>query len=102
MIIRFECVLEAPSRADPMSRINPAQARAARGMLDWSMLDLAKAANISISTVKRFEDQQAVSVSEAIEAVIRHAFEAAGICFLSDDGTGPGLRLQARSQHRRA
>jgi AcrR family transcriptional regulator len=81
-----------------MSRINPAQACAARGMLDLSMLDLAKAADVSTSTVKRFEDEHAVAVSKAIEAMIRDAFEAEGIRFLPDDGTGPELRLQARSQ----
>ena len=85
-----------------MSGISSAQSRAARGMLDWSMLDLAKAANISISTVKRFEDEHGMAVSEAIKAMIRDAFEAEGIRFLPDDGTGPGLRLQASLQRRRA
>jgi transcriptional regulator with XRE-family HTH domain len=98
----LERVLETFFRPRSMSGISSAQGRAARGMLDWSMLDLAKAACVSISTVKRFEDEQAASVSEAAEVMIREAFEVAGIRFLPNDGTGSGLRLQARQQGRRA
>jgi hypothetical protein len=36
--------------------MSPAQVRGARGMLDWSMLDLAAAAQVSVSTIKRIED----------------------------------------------
>ena len=78
-----------------MSGISSAQVRAARGMLDWSMNHLAKAAGVSISTVKRFEDERAAPTSESTEATIRQALEIVGVRFLSDDGTGPGIRLQA-------
>ena len=87
--------------ADPMSGISSSQVRAARGMLDWSMIRLAKAAGVSISTVKRFEDEQAAPTSESTEATIRHALEIAGIRFLPDDGTGPGLRLEVVHRHGR-
>lgn len=72
----------------------PAQIRGARGMLDWSMLDLARAAGVSVSTVKRFEGGGAQPVSRDTVATMQRALEAAGVHFLDDDGDGPGLRLQ--------
>lgn len=63
-------------------------------MLDWSMLDLAKAAQVSVSTVKRFEGGGSQAVSDEVVALMQRATEAAGIRFLADDGEGPGLRLR--------
>ena len=77
-------------------RLTPAQIRGARGMLNWSMLDLAKAARVSVSTIKRFEDGNSESGSDRIFALIREAIEAEGVCFLPDGGDGPGIRLKPR------
>ena len=77
-------------------RITPAQMRGARGMLDWSMLDLAKAAGVSVSTVKRIEMAAPQSISDGTFATIQAAFEAAGVRFLVDLKEGVGLRLQPR------
>lgn len=79
-----------------MPSISPSQIRAARGMLDWSMMDLAKAAQVSISTVKRFEVEGTQSVSDQTAALMREALESAGIRFLADEGEGPGLRHRRR------
>ena len=79
-----------------MSVISAAQVRAARGLLDWSMVDLAKAARVSVSTVKRFEDGQLAPVSDETVALMQDAFETEGVRFLSDDGSGPGLRYRSR------
>lgn len=79
-----------------MPSICPAQIRAARAMLDWSMLDLAKAARISISTVKRFEGGGLQIVSDDVVGLMQAAAEDAGILFLPDDGDGPGVRLGRR------
>jgi hypothetical protein len=44
------------SKALPVSdMLSPAQIRGAQGMLDWSMSDLAKATQVSVSTVQRVE-----------------------------------------------
>ena len=79
-----------------MPSISPDQIRGARAMLDWSMLDLAKAARVSISTVKRFEGGSSQAVSDDVVALMREAAETAGIRFLPDDGDGPGLMLLRR------
>ncbi len=79
-----------------MSTITPAQIRGARGMLDWSMIDLAKASGVSVSTVKRFGDGRTAMVSPAMVGQIRDALEAAGVEFLGDEESGPGMKLKPR------
>ena len=76
--------------------LTPAQIRAARAMLDWSMADLAEAARLSISTVKRFETGGAQPVSDEAVGMMRDAAETEGVRFLDDDGDGPGVRLRRR------
>ena len=62
-------------------------------MLDWSIIDLAEAARVSVSTVQRIENIQPQPVSESTRATIRGALEEAGVRFLPDEGEGEGLRL---------
>ena len=76
--------------------ITPGQIRAARALLDWSMVDLANAATVSVSTIKRAEDDGPLYATERSIAAIRDAFETNGVRFLPDDGDGPGLRYKAR------
>lgn len=82
-----------------MERPSPAQIRGARAMLDWSMMDLARAAGLSISTVKRFEGSDGRYVSDEAIAMMQDAAETEGVRFLSDDGSGSGVRLRRRSAH---
>lgn len=79
-----------------MPSITPAQMRAARALLDWSMMDLAAAAGVSVSTVKRFEGGSEQPVSDDTVALMRGAAEAEGVSFLRDDGAGAGVRLRGR------
>ena len=79
-----------------MTAIVPAQMRAARAMLDWSMMDLAEAACLSVSTVKRFEGGDRQPVSDNAVAMMQDAAETEGVYFLADDGNGPGVRLRQR------
>ena len=65
-------------------------------MLDWSMLDLARAAGVSLSTVKHAEDGRTDVVSPAMLGLINEALESAGVQLLADDGRGPGVRLLRR------
>ncbi len=76
------------------ARPNAAQIRGARAMLDWSMMDLASAAGVSVSTVKRIEDESYGVVAEAAWPVVQRALEAAGVTFLDADERGMGLRLR--------
>ena len=77
-----------------MDRPTPAQIRGARGMLDWSMAELATAAGLSVSTVKRMEMVEPQPVSEGAYATVRKALEVSGVRFLFDDGRGRGVWLE--------
>lgn len=78
-----------------MSTITPAQIRGARGMLGWSLMDLARAAGVSVLTVKRIGDARAV-VTPATVGIVQGALESAGIEFLGDEENGRGMRLTPR------
>jgi transcriptional regulator with XRE-family HTH domain len=67
------------------------QFRAARGLLGWSQTDLAKAAKLSLPTIKRFETAAGAQVSVDAVAKMRQAVERAGVEFTN--GTRPGVRL---------
>jgi transcriptional regulator with XRE-family HTH domain len=75
--------------------ITPSQCRAARGLLDWTQQELAEAARIGVATIRLFEGEAAES-RHATLAVLRRAFELAGVEFIDENGGGPGLRLRKR------
>ena len=79
--------------------IEPAQIRAARGLLALSQAELAEMASISVASVKRLET--AAGVRGAAETIwkIQKALDAAGVEFIPEEaGKGPGVRLkQARA-----
>jgi len=77
----------APMRAGLEQSVTGPHLRAARALLDWSMMDLAQASGLSHSTVRRLEEgsEQRGSRSRlhAVEALRR-----AGVRFVvTDDGT---------------
>jgi transcriptional regulator with XRE-family HTH domain len=73
--------------------MNAAQSRAARGLLQLSQGDLAKAAGVGLSTVVDFELSRR-AVSEKAVVAIRTALEAAGVEFIPPNGSGAGVRLK--------
>jgi transcriptional regulator with XRE-family HTH domain len=74
--------------------MSPEQCRAARGWLDWSQLDLAKRANVGISTVKDFEKGKRTPIANNLNA-LQGAIEAAGIDLISNaDGRPVGLKTK--------
>ncbi len=77
--------------------MTPHQCRAARGLLDWSQAELAQKAAVGIVTVRQFEAAAHVP-RRATLAVIRRAFESAGVEFIDENGGGPGVRLRSRQQ----
>jgi hypothetical protein len=73
-------------------KLTGAQIRAARGLLQWTALDLAQASALGVNTVRRAEAVNTeTSLTAANEIAIRRAFEAAGVEFTNGDQ--PGLRL---------
>ncbi|MDR3449731.1 MAG: helix-turn-helix transcriptional regulator [Alphaproteobacteria bacterium] len=65
--------------------ITAAQLRAARGLLDWTRSDLAKAANISPETIKNIEHGTFRPQENTADAIIK-AFAAHDVEFTKDDG----------------
>ena len=79
-----------------LHKVTPPQIRAARAMLDWSLLDLSRAARVSVSVVKRVQDGEADPDTETGFAAIQDALETEGVRFLDDDGHGVGVRLKVK------
>jgi transcriptional regulator with XRE-family HTH domain len=70
-----------------------AQVRAARGLLNWTVRDLADAAQVHRNTVTNIETGRYGGRQDSV-ASIRSALEAAGVEFLPPNGGGPGVRLR--------
>jgi hypothetical protein len=68
--------------------MNPAQCRAARKLLEWTPSDLARAAGVSVFTVRNFEAGK-VTGTRLGPRLIRQALEGAGVRFRAPD-TGDG------------
>lgn len=69
--------------------ISIAQIRAARALLRWTALDLAGAAGVGVSTIRRIEVMDGAPLIHMRTLLsIQSALEAAGIEFIdSDDGS---------------
>jgi len=77
--------------------ILPQQSRGARGLLDWTQADLAKAATLGLSTIKNFESDRRDTTRANLNA-IRRALEGAGVEFIpAKSGKGVGVRLRTNS-----
>ena len=76
-------------------KISSAQMRAARALLRWTALDLAKASKVGVATIRRVEVIEGeISATLANEAALRQALEAADAEFIDENGEGAGLRLR--------
>jgi ribosome-binding protein aMBF1 (putative translation factor) len=77
--------------------ITSAQIRAARALLRWSAVDLARGSSVGVNTIRRAEVAEiATSLTAANELAIRRALEAAGVEFIDENGNGPGVCLRKR------
>lgn len=74
------------------------QLRAARALLGWSQPQVAEAAGLSTMTIKRAEGTGKPAASAEAIAAIRASFEAAGVEFIDQNGSGPGVRLRERQE----
>ena len=69
--------------------------RAARALLGWNQVELAKAASVGVATVRRLETAGALKGNVETVRKIQRALEDAGIEFLQPEpGRGPGVRLR--------
>ncbi|MFG1263891.1 helix-turn-helix domain-containing protein [Xanthobacter aminoxidans] len=76
--------------------MTPEQCRAARAWIDWSQDDLARAASVSLSTVRDFEKGRRVPIANNLMAM-RAALEAQGARFVGDGGATLGIEFQRAS-----
>lgn len=67
------------------------QCRAARAWLNWTQEELARRADVGLSTVKGFEKGERKTIPATAEAMQR-ALAAAGIEFVEEDGKAVGIR----------
>lgn len=70
--------------------VTSAQIRAARGLLNWTVRDLAEKSGVHRNTITRIETES--SLQGYSVAAIKAALEAAGVEFTNDDS--PGVRLR--------
>jgi hypothetical protein len=79
--------------------LSSAQIRAARALLKWSAVDLARQSSLGVNTIRRAEvAEDRTSLTAANQLAIRRALEAAGVEFIDENGGGPGVRLRRRQQ----
>jgi hypothetical protein len=79
-----------------------AQIRAARSLIRWTAVDLARKSSVSLRTIRRAElADQDTSMTTANELAVRHALEAAGVEFIDENGGGSGVRFRQHQQRNR-
>jgi transcriptional regulator with XRE-family HTH domain len=64
----------------------------ARAALNWSTTDLARAANVGVNSVNRFETGRDARISTVEK--LRSALEVAGVAFIAENGGGVGVRFR--------
>jgi PAS domain-containing protein len=85
--------LERPTGRGGAHRITGAQIRAARGLLRWSVVDLANTAGISRATIRRLEELDgASSQNDSALPAIEAALSKAGVEFFFPEAGKPGVR----------
>ncbi len=72
--------------------VTSAQIRAARGLLNWTVRDLADQSGVHRNTVTRIETET-TTPGHSIAAV-QGALEKAGVEFIPENGGGAGVRLR--------
>jgi len=72
-----------------------AQVRAARGLVNWTVRDLAERSGVHRNTITNFETGRFAGSADVI-AAIQAVLEAAGVEFIAENGGGPGVRLRSR------
>lgn len=74
-------------------RLLPSQCRAARGLLNWRQVDLARRARVSRSTVRDFEGEIHALQRTTMRRLVS-AIEEAGIELIGDGETDAGVRFR--------
>lgn len=76
--------------------ITGAQIRAARGLLNITVAELAERTGLAINTIRRAEaTNEAPAMTQANIRGLIKMFEEAGVLFIPADSQGPGVRLKS-------
>lgn len=81
--------------------IAAAQCRAARALLEWSEEQLAEAAQVDLTVIRRFEARLR-RPSPDQQRKMRKALEDGGVVFIAENGGGAGVRLKFNRKEVRA
>jgi hypothetical protein len=81
------------------SVVTPAQIRAGRALLGWSQEQLAKEAEIALSTVRDTENERRSAGTPAVAAMGRALWNGGVVFEPGREGKGPGVRLVANRPH---
>jgi transcriptional regulator with XRE-family HTH domain len=79
--------------------VTSAQVRMARAALNWTVRELAEAAQVHRNTITNIETGKYAGDSATL-AAIEAALKRAGVVFIEENGGGPGVRLRKR-QHQK-
>jgi transcriptional regulator with XRE-family HTH domain len=74
--------------------VTSAQIRAGRGLVNWTVCELADRSGVHRNTVSNYESGSSGD-RHKLDAMCR-ALEAAGVEFIEENGGGPGVRLRKR------
>jgi transcriptional regulator with XRE-family HTH domain len=81
--------------SENISVLTGAQLRAARGLLNLSVSELAERTGLGINTIRRAEaTNEPVRSTAANIKLLISTLESAGVIFIPADRLGPGVRLK--------
>jgi len=79
--------------------VTGAQLRAARGLLNMSVSDLAERTGLALNTVRKAESTNAAApVTAANARLLASTLEAAGVVFIPAGALGAGVQLRSPDQ----
>ena len=79
--------------------LTSAQIRAARALIRWSALQLAKETSVGVTTIRRAElTASETKLTRVNDQAIRRVLEEAGVEFIDAEESGPGVRLRGAQQ----
>lgn len=71
-----------------------AQLRAARGLLNISVTELAERTGLAVNTIRRAESTNGpVAITHGNATLLKTSLEGAGVLFIDPDDLGAGVRL---------
>ena len=82
--------------------LTSAQIRAARALIRWSALQLAKETSVGVTTIRRAElTASETKLTRVNDQAIRRVLETAGVEFIDTNGGGPGVPAAGRPTERK-